>query len=285
MSAVRRFLQLGGAPARALVAFALLGSASTAALGAATLSARYRRDVARMVFNDNLQLLENVKRAVGRVSDSLQTVVDAPVHTPAGTAYIVVSIADRRLWYRDGDSLLFTTRVATGTGRTLAKGGGNQWKFETPRGRLVVLSKESDPAWVPPDWHYVEVAQKKKLGLLALKRTDEIRLPDGTVMAVSGTNIVKRFADGTEEVLEAAEGRDLIVDGKVVIPPFGTNQRRFPGVVGTHRLNLGDGYALHGTDVPSSIGSAASHGCVRLRNEDIETLYRIVPVGTPVYIY
>ena len=75
------------------------------------------------------------------------------------------------------------------------------------------------------------------------------------------------------------------MNGNVIIPPFGTNQRRFPGVVGTHRLNLGDGYALHGTDVPSSIGSAASHGCVRLRNEDIETLFRIVPVGTPVYIY
>ncbi len=285
MSAIRHFLQHGGAPARVLIALALLGSASTVALGAATLSARYRRDVARMVFNDNLQLLENAKRTVGRVSDSLQTVVNAPIDASVGSSYVVVSIADRRLWYRDADSLVFTTRVATGTGRTLAKGGGNQWKFETPRGRLVVLSKEADPAWVPPDWHYVEVAQKKKLGLLALKRTDEIPLPDGTVMAVSGTNIVKRFVDGSEEVLEAAEGKDLIVDGKVVIPPFGTNQRRFPGVVGTHRLNLGDGYALHGTDVPSSIGSAASHGCVRLRNEDIETLYRIVPVGTPVYIY
>ena len=285
MSAIRHFLQHGGAPARVLIALALLGSASTVALGAATLSARYRRDVARMVFNDNLQLLENAKRTVGRVSDSLQTVVNASIDASVGSSYVVVSIADRRLWYRNADSLVFTTRVATGTGRTLAKGGGNQWKFETPRGRLVVLSKEADPAWVPPDWHYVEVAQKKKLGLLALKRTDEIPLPDGTVMAVSGTNIVKRFVDGSEEVLEAAEGKDLIVDGKVVIPPFGTNQRRFPGVVGTHRLNLGDGYALHGTDVPSSIGSAASHGCVRLRNEDIETLYRIVPVGTPVYIY
>jgi hypothetical protein len=129
------------------------------------------------------------------------------------------------------------------------------------------------------------VAHKKKLGLVNLKRTDEIPLPDGSVLAVTGSNVVKRLIDGAEEVLEAGEGKDLIVNGNVIIPPFGTNQRRFPGVVGTHRLNLGDGYALHGTDVPSSIGSAASHGCVRLRNEDIETLFRIVPVGTPVYIY
>lgn len=285
MTEVRHFLKHGGTPARVLFGLLFLLLASSAALGAATATARYRRDLARMVFNDNLEVLEDVKRKVGLVSDSLQTIVEAPIDSIAGKPYIVVSIADRRLWYRAGDSLLFTTRVATGTGKILAKGGGNQWKFETPRGRLVVISKESDPAWVPPDWHYVEVAHKKKAGLLALKRGDEVPLGNGVVLAVSGSNVVKRHPDGTEEVLEAGEGKDLIVNGKVVIPPFGTNQRRFPGVVGTHRLNLGDGYALHGTDVPSSIGNAASHGCVRLRNEDIETLYRIVPIGTPVFIY
>jgi lipoprotein-anchoring transpeptidase ErfK/SrfK len=48
---------------------------------------------------------------------------------------------------------------------------------------------------------------------------------------------------------------------------------------------MGDGYALHGTDKPESIGRSVSHGCVRLRNEDIETLYQMVAVGTPVFIY
>ncbi|MGH7694646.1 MAG: L,D-transpeptidase, partial [Gemmatimonadaceae bacterium] len=90
---------------------------------------------------------------------------------------------------------------------------------------------------------------------------------------------------GRAEVLEGGEGREIVADGKIFIPPFGTNNRKFTGVVGTHRLNLGDGYGLHGTDVPSSIGRSVSHGCVRLRNEDIETLYQLVPVGTPVYIY
>ncbi|HEX4934019.1 MAG TPA: L,D-transpeptidase, partial [Gemmatimonadaceae bacterium] len=269
MSHVEHFLKHGGTPARVLVALVALLVLGSAGLGAATVTARYKRDLARMVFNDNLEVLEDVKRRVGAVSDSLQTIVEAPLDSSRGRAYLVVSIADRRLWYRSGDSLLFTTRVATGTGKVLDKGSGNTWKFETPRGRLVVLSKESEPAWVPPDWHYVEVAHKKKLGLLPLKRSEEIPLPGGAVLAVEGSNVVRRHADGTVEVLEAGEGRDLILNGKVVIPPFGTNQRRFPGVVGTHRLNLGYGYALHGTDVPSSIGSAASHGCVRLRNEDI----------------
>jgi hypothetical protein len=288
MNALRRFLEHGGANARLLAAVAAISVLVTGALGTATAVARERHDAALSVHANHVEGLRDVSRTAGLVSDSLQTIVDAPLDSSAaGGRYLVVSIADRRLWYRAGDSLLFTTRVATGTGKVLAKGAGgkDQWKFETPRGRLVVLNKEADPAWVPPDWHYVEVAHKKKLGLMTLKRGDQVPQPDGSVVAVNGANVIRRLPDGTEEVLEAAEGRDLILNGKVVIPPFGTNQRRFPGVVGTHRLNLGDGYALHGTDVPSSIGTAASHGCVRLRNEDIETLYRIVPVGTPVYIY
>lgn len=44
------------------------------------------------------------------------------------------------------------------------------------------------------------------------------------------------------------------------------------------------GYGIHGTDNPASIGTAASHGCVRLRNEDVIKLYDIVPIGTPVKI-
>jgi hypothetical protein len=281
---VRRFFRDAGFAAWSLVIAVTMLGVLTTMLGAATMSARYRRDLTRIVFNDNLELLDDVKRKVGEESDSLRAVVDAPVDSVGDRPYIVVSIADHRLWYRKGSQLLFSTRVATGSGKVLAKGGGNQWKFETPRGRLTVLSKESEPAWVPPDWHYVEVAHKKKLGLLRLTRNKTIPLVDGE-LAVVGNNIVRRYQDGTEEPLETGEGRDIIVDGNVVIPPFGTNQRRFPGVVGTHRLNLGDGYGLHGTDVPSSIGSSASHGCVRLRNEDIETLYTIVPIGTPVYIY
>ena len=91
--------------------------------------------------------------------------------------------------------------------------------------------------------------------------------------------------DGQVIPFDVAEGREIVVNKNIIVPPFGTTQRKYAGVLGTNRLNLGDGYALHGTDVPSSIGTSVSHGCVRLRNEDIETLYQMVPVGTPVYIY
>jgi hypothetical protein len=41
---------------------------------------------------------------------------------------------------------------------------------------------------------------------------------------------------------------------------------------------------IHGTNNPASIGRAASNGCLRLRNEDLERLYERTPAGTPVVI-
>ena len=47
----------------------------------------------------------------------------------------------------------------------------------------------------------------------------------------------------------------------------------------------GDGViGLHGTNDPSSVGKDVSHGCIRLRNQDILQLVKILPLGTPVRI-
>jgi lipoprotein-anchoring transpeptidase ErfK/SrfK len=44
----------------------------------------------------------------------------------------------------------------------------------------------------------------------------------------------------------------------------------------------GDG--IHGTDEPGSIGSAASHGCIRMLVPDVIRLYSLTPIGTPTYV-
>ena len=41
---------------------------------------------------------------------------------------------------------------------------------------------------------------------------------------------------------------------------------------------------LHGTDAPALIPGRPSHGCIRLRNPDIERLYALTPIGTPLRI-
>jgi lipoprotein-anchoring transpeptidase ErfK/SrfK len=45
-----------------------------------------------------------------------------------------------------------------------------------------------------------------------------------------------------------------------------------------------NGYGIHGTNEPDSIGTAASHGCVRMYNEDVEALYPMVDAGETVFI-
>lgn len=52
------------------------------------------------------------------------------------------------------------------------------------------------------------------------------------------------------------------------------------------RLNVPFGiYGIHGTDIPSSISKAISHGCVRMNSRDANELYDTVPIGTQVDIY
>jgi hypothetical protein len=257
---------------------------SVVVLGA--LDVRYRRDIHRIGFNSNWDLLDDVRTRVGVEHDSLETVLAASPKPLVQGAYLVISLADRRLWYRRGDETVYTTGVAVGSGKSLVQTGTRkEWKFDTPRGRLLVQGKEMDPVWVPPDWHYVELARNRGLGVVRLVRDQPIVASDGSIVTVSGNAVVQQHPDGRLVEFNVAQDREIVVGGNVVIPPFGTNQRRYPDVLGTHRLNLGDGYALHGTNNPGSIGQAVSHGCVRLRNEDIAYLYSVVEVGTPVYIY
>jgi hypothetical protein len=277
------------APIRS-AAITLIGSgfavaAATAGLLVHTLNVRLRRDVARLVLEDRLEVLDSARWSVAGSARMLRDAQAAP-EPPRDRPYLVISLEEHLLWYKQRGSILFSTQVATGSGKTLVpEGGASAWKFDTPRGRLVVQSKEEAPVWAPPDWHYLEQSRKRGLGLVRLERGQSLAAADGTVTTVEGDDVVREFPDGRKDVLQPTDGREIVVDGKVLVPPLGTNPRRYEGVLGTHRLNLGDGYAIHGTNQPQTVGHAVSHGCVRLRNEDIAKLYAMVAVGTPVYIY
>ena len=55
--------------------------------------------------------------------------------------------------------------------------------------------------------------------------------------------------------------------------------------VGTRWVGLTlKGYGIHGTNAPGSIGRAASHGCIRLRNRDVERLFTMLRIGDRVQI-
>jgi lipoprotein-anchoring transpeptidase ErfK/SrfK len=55
--------------------------------------------------------------------------------------------------------------------------------------------------------------------------------------------------------------------------------------LGTRALYLdAPGIRIHGTSASYSIGSYASHGCVRMFMGDVEELYEIVPIGTTAHV-
>ncbi len=57
------------------------------------------------------------------------------------------------------------------------------------------------------------------------------------------------------------------------------------GVYGAFWIGLSKPhYGIHGTDNPTSIGTETSQGCIRMTNQDILELSKIVTVGTPVII-
>jgi len=69
------------------------------------------------------------------------------------------------------------------------------------------------------------------------------------------------------------------------VPPPDSPKRLVKGHLGKYALNLGDGIMIHGTDDADSIGKYVSHGCIRVPNDMLETLWKNVPVDAPVVVY
>ena len=185
---------------------------------------------------------------------------------------ITVSTEENKVYARRNGQLVFEAVCSTGKNTTL-RAGGRTMIFRTPIGRFRVQSKEEDPMWVPPDWHFIEQARENGLEVVHLQRGQ--RLGD---LFISGNQV-------TSNGYPLPQGELIVRGGAIVIPPVGTAQRQFPDVLGGHRLNLGDGYALHGTQAVSQLGRSVSHGCVRLANEDIAQLFQMANVGDEVVIY
>jgi lipoprotein-anchoring transpeptidase ErfK/SrfK len=112
-----------------------------------------------------------------------------------------------------------------------------------------------------------------------------------------GDRFFKRYSVGTGKFGKTPEGTFEITerikepawwrpDGKGV--PYGDKEN----ILGTRWMTLRAtgttpdvrGYGIHGTWQPESIGKAESAGCIRMKNEDVEEMFTLMPVGTPVTI-
>ena len=194
---------------------------------------------------------------------------------------VVVSLEERRLRVLKGSELIMEAPVAVGSGATL-RGLGRSWTFDTPRGVRTVQRKKVKPVWIPPDWMYVETAKEYGLKLEHLSASKPRRLSGGRKLVIRN-GVVQVVAPGFTYTPSLEE--HLVFDDILFIPPTTTKNRRIEGELGQYALDTGDGYMLHGTRLQSTIGQRATHGCLRLKDDDIEWLYANVPVGTRVYLY
>jgi lipoprotein-anchoring transpeptidase ErfK/SrfK len=87
--------------------------------------------------------------------------------------------------------------------------------------------------------------------------------------------IEEKEENPTWHVPESAWAGDL---AGATIPPGPSNP------IKARWMAIYEGAGIHGTEETESLGSAASHGCVRMSIADVEELYDLVEVGTPIYI-
>jgi lipoprotein-anchoring transpeptidase ErfK/SrfK len=262
---VRRIYHDYRGAALAMMLAVLVAAGLFVATSAWAVNERLTRRVTEMTYLKDTRSLEFVRkqeaqRVAAVAARERELAAKEEELAPRNTPYIVVSLAERRMLYLRGDDTLYRAPVAVGSGRTLVMGGETK-RFITPRGRMAITHKELDPVWVPPNWHYVEFARRTGRGI--------IDMSSASPGALSGY----------------PPGQIPIRGNNVIIPPWGSPQRAHKGVLGVAKLEMYDGYYFHGTDKPASVGTAASHGCIRMYKDDILWMYRNVPVGTLVYIY
>jgi L,D-transpeptidase ErfK/SrfK len=134
---------------------------------------------------------------------------------------------------------------------------------------------------------------------LYIKRRDQVML-DALASTGSGTILDKPGDAKGQWIFDTPRG-EFIVQSKLVNPvwvkpdwafveeglaiPKSAADRMEAGVLGEYALGFGKGYFIHGTLYPRLLGKNVTHGCIRLNDEDLKSVYRLARVGTPIMIF
>lgn len=125
---------------------------------------------------------------------------------------------------------------------------------------------------------------------LTSSRVVLVSIPDRQLAVLENGNVIATFAVAVGAADSPSPTGTFHIINRVSNPAY-----YHPGViisggknnpVGTRWVGLSlKGYGIHGTNAPQSIGRAASHGCIRLRNRDMERLFSLLQVGDTVEIH
>lgn len=133
----------------------------------------------------------------------------------------------------------------------------------------------------------IAVAQAKAEEMSGSPQRIVVSLADRKLALFEGGKLVKTYDVAVGKATTPSPQGEFSVARRVANPTwYGPGKVVGPGKsnpVGTRWIGLSKkGYGIHGTNVPSSIGKAASHGCIRMRNADVEELFGLIEVGATV---
>jgi lipoprotein-anchoring transpeptidase ErfK/SrfK len=116
-----------------------------------------------------------------------------------------------------------------------------------------------------------------------------VSVPDRKLAVVENGQVLRIFSVAVGAKVSNSPTGEFQIINRVTDPAY-----YHPGTViapgkdnpvGTRWIGLDKkGYGIHGTNEPWSIGKAASHGCIRLRNRDVEQLFTMLRIGDTVEI-
>jgi len=114
-----------------------------------------------------------------------------------------------------------------------------------------------------------------------------VSIPDRKLAVLEAGRVIKIFPTAVGAPKSPTPTGSFTIVGRLVDPTwYGKGKIVPPGKgspIGTRWLGLSvKGYGIHGTNNPASIGHNASHGCIRLRNRDVEELFEMVSLGDAV---
>jgi hypothetical protein len=130
-------------------------------------------------------------------------------------------------------------------------------------------------------------AAQQQTPAAATKRVIVVSLEDRKLALVEDGKVKKIYTVAVGKPSTPSPVGTFTIARRVMNPTYSHDGRIVPpgpnNPVGTRWMGLSiPGYGIHGTNVPSSIGKAASHGCIRMARKDLEELYPMVEVGDTV---
>jgi hypothetical protein len=125
--------------------------------------------------------------------------------------------------------------------------------------------------------------------VVAGKTVIVVSLEDHKLALVQNGRVTKVYPVAVGKPSTPSPVGTFTIERRVMNPTYSHDGRIVPpgpgNPVGTRWMGLSiRGYGIHGTNAPSSIGKAASHGCIRMAKPDLEELYAQVAVGDAVDI-